>query len=67
MGVYSDIQQFIETHKACGKVTGQVQTPTAEGYCVSVTCACGEQMSRWVTPEAARQDLIFSSLLCSPN
>lgn len=67
MGVYSDIQQFIESHKRCGQVTGHVQTPTPEGYSVSVACACGEELSRWVTPAAARYDLIFSTLLCSPN
>ncbi len=67
MGVYSEIQQFIESHKSCGQVTGHVQTPTPEGYSVSVTCACGKEMSRWVTPAAARYDLIFSTLLCSPN
>ena len=65
--VYLEIQQFIELHKVCGKVTGNVQAPTAEGYAVSVACACGDELSRWVTPEAARYDLIFSTLLCCPN
>jgi hypothetical protein len=67
MSVYNEIQQFIETHRGCGKVTGQIQPPTSDGYSVSVSCACGEEFSRWVTPEAARYDLIFSTLLCSPN
>jgi hypothetical protein len=67
MSVYNDIQQFVETHKGCGKVKGQIQTPTAEGYAVSVSCVCGEELSRFVTPEAARYDLIFSTLLCCPN
>ena len=67
MSVYTEIQQFIELHKVCGKVTGNVQTPTPEGYAVAVTCACGDELSRWVTPEAARYDLIFSTLLCSSN
>lgn len=66
-GVYNEVQQFIESHKACGKVTGQVQPPSADGYAVFVTCDCGEKFSRWVTPEAARYDLIFSTLLCSMN
>jgi hypothetical protein len=67
MGVYREIQQFVEAHKGCGKVRGTVQPPTADGYAVSVACACGEGLSRWVTPESARHDLIFSTLLCSPN
>jgi len=66
-GVYNEIQQFIASHQACGKVTGQVQPPTADGYSVSVSCDCGENFARWVTPEAARYDLIFSTLLCSVN
>ena len=66
-GVYNEIQQFITSHQACGKVTGQVEPPTADGYAVSVSCDCGENLARWVTPEAARYDLIFSTLLCSMN
>jgi hypothetical protein len=67
MGVYREIQDFVEAHKTCGKVTGSVARPTAEGYGVSVSCACGEELKRWVTPESARHDLIYSTLLCSPN
>ena len=67
VSVYLEIQQFIALHRICGKVTGSVQSPSAEGYTVSVSCACGEELSRWVTPEAARYDMIFSTLLCCPN
>ncbi len=67
MGIYREIQKFVEAHQSCGKVSGTVATPTAEGYSVSVSCTCGEEMSRWVTPESARYDLIYSTLLCSPN
>jgi hypothetical protein len=66
-GVYNEIQRFIASHQGCGGVKGRVQPPTADGYAVSVSCDCGEQLSRWVTPEAARYDLIFSTLLCSVN
>ena len=67
-GVYNEIQQFIESHRPCGgKVSGQVQPPSADGYAVSVRCPCGDSLSRWVTPEAARYDMIFSTLLCSVN
>ncbi|PYM14729.1 MAG: hypothetical protein DMD81_17045 [Candidatus Rokuibacteriota bacterium] len=67
LGVFRQIQEFVEVHKACGKVTGTVEPPTAEGYTVCVTCACGEELSQWVSPESARFDIIFSTLLCSPN
>jgi hypothetical protein len=67
MGVYREIQKFVEEHRDCGKVTGTVARPTAEGYSVSVACDCGEVLNRWVTPESARHDLIYSTLLCSSN
>jgi hypothetical protein len=67
MGVFEEIQTFIESHKPCGRVTGTVDTPTAEGYSVSVRCVCGETLCRWVSAQAARHDLIYSTLLCHPN
>ena len=66
-GVYREIQQFVEAHETCGKVTGTVARPTSEGYTVEVACTCGERLSRWVNAESARYDLIFSTLLCNPN
>jgi hypothetical protein len=67
-GVYHQIQRFVEAHRDCGgKVRGQVQPPSPDGYAISVSCVCGESFSRWVTPEAARYDMIFSTLLCSVN
>lgn len=67
MGVFDEIQEFIESHKPCGRVTGTVDMPTAEGYSVYVDCACGQKFTRWVSAEAARHDLIYSTLLCNPN
>ena len=67
MGIYEDIQKFIEDHRPCGEVTGRTQPPTVKGYRVCMTCTCGDVLDRWVTPEAARHDLIYSSLLVFPN
>jgi len=67
MGVFEDVQRFIEAHARCGEVTRMAQPPTARGYRIVVTCACGEVFERWVTPEAARHDLIHSSLLANSN
>jgi len=66
-GVFRQLQEFVEAHKACGEVTRTVESPTAEGYAVCVSCVCGQALSRWVTPQSARYDLIFSTLLCHPN
>jgi hypothetical protein len=67
MGIFEETQTFIEDHRPCGKIVGGVQPPTAEGYRVRMVCACGDNLDRWVTPEAARHDLIFSGLLVHPN
>jgi hypothetical protein len=32
-----------------------------------MACSCGDVLDRFVTPEAARHDLIYSSLLVLPN
>jgi hypothetical protein len=67
MGIFEEIQRFIEEHKPCGEVTGRTQPPTVKGYRVWMVCTCGDSLDRFVTPEAARHDLIFSSLLVFPN
>jgi hypothetical protein len=67
MGIYDEIQKFIATHKSCGRVSGSVDVPTEDGYIVNVRCICGQVFRRLVTVEVARDDLIFSTLLCNPN
>jgi hypothetical protein len=66
-GVFADVQRFIDDHAACGPVTRIAHPPTASGYRIKVMCACGEVFDRWVTPEAARHDLIHSNLLACSN
>jgi hypothetical protein len=66
-GVFADVQRFIEAHAVCGHVTRIAHPPTASGYRIKVACVCGEVFDRWVTPEAARHDLIHSSLLACSN
>jgi hypothetical protein len=67
MGVYEDLQRFIAAHEQCGEVTRTAQPPTPKGYRIKVACPCGDVFERWVTPEAARYDLVHSSLLASSN
>jgi hypothetical protein len=67
IGVFDEIQRFIETHQRCGRVSGAVDVPGADGYGVKIRCACGESLERWVSVESARYDLVFSTLLCNPN
>jgi len=68
-GVYGALMKFRQEHEECGGV--RVDTPdppTSSGYELRASCTgCGAFMQRWVTPQLARLDLIFSALLCSPN
>jgi len=67
MGVYADVQRFISAHAKCGECSRTAEPPTAAGYRIVVSCPCGEVFDRWVTPAAARHDLIHSNLLASSN
>ena len=67
MGIFEEIQKFAEEHRPCGEVTCRAHPPTVKGYRVWMLCTCGDRLDRWVTPEAARHDLIYSSLLVLPN
>jgi hypothetical protein len=67
MGIYPEVQHFLEVHRSCGEVTKEAGRPTADGYRIYVACACGAVLDRWVTPEDARHDLVHSSLLAGRN
>ncbi len=67
-GVFNDLQVFVhEHHRNCGTVAVTTRPPTRQGYALEARCSCGERFERWVTPAAARHDLIFSVLLASRN
>jgi hypothetical protein len=36
-------------------------------YSVHVRCACGQEFTRWVTPDDADEDLLKSALLAFEN
>jgi len=38
-------------------MTGDATRPTPEGYLVCIVCVCGEWFERWVTPEAAEEEI----------
>lgn len=66
-GVFADLEEFVGTHRGCGVLTGGADEPTPDGYLLRITCSCGVVFERWVTPEAAENDLIRSRLLTSQN
>lgn len=67
MGVFPEIEAFVAGHKACGEMTSSVEPPTPSGYGLRLVCRCGATLERWVTPEAAEDDLLRSKLLAFPN
>lgn len=66
-GIFADLEEFVAIHHACGTLTGGADAPTLKGYRLWVTRSCVALFERWVTPEAAEQDLLRSSLLTSSN
>ena len=65
MGIYPEVQRFLQAHRDCGEVTKEAGRPTVDGYRIYVACPCGAILDRWVTPAAARHDLVHSSLLAA--
>jgi hypothetical protein len=66
--VYSERRGFVLAHRTCvGPRRANASLPTASGYSVRVKCGCGVVFTRWVTPEAADEDLLRSALLAFEN
>src|SRR5882724_3310290 len=50
---FSDVMRFAETHRACGRVAPAVTPQPSGGYLLTLTCACGAVLDRWVTADEA--------------
>ncbi len=61
MGVYAQLRRFVQTHRRCGVLRDDAERPTAWGCRLCVTCPCGAWLERWVTLEAADEDLLRSA------
>ena len=66
-GTFRDLEEFVLAHRACDTLTGGADNRTADGYLLWVACSCGEVFERWVTPEAAEHDLLWSRLFAFPS
>ena len=63
-GAYAELRGFVLAHRKCtGPRRAQVSLATPSGYSFLVTCGCGQEFSRWVTPEDSHDDLLRSALL----
>ena len=57
MTEFADIAAFARQHAACGGITPNATTPVGGGYLLTLTCACGATMDRWITAEEAKDPL----------
>src|SRR5688572_22919707 len=48
---FPDIERFARSHAACGGITPNATTQLDGGYLLTLTCACGVSMDRWITAE----------------
>jgi hypothetical protein len=56
---FLELERFIAGHQACGKLT--IDAPAcdcATGFPISLVCECGDVLARWITVDAAFQDVI---------
>ena len=67
MGVYAELRGFVQAHRTCGVLQGNVDQETPEGYLLWATCPCGACFKRCVTPADAEADLLRSELLGLEN
>jgi hypothetical protein len=58
MSDFADVEQFARAHAACGGMTPNAMSrPGREGYLLTITCACGATLDRWVTADEASRPL----------
>jgi hypothetical protein len=57
---FSDIERFARAHAACGSITPNATTQMDGGYLLTLSCACGVSMDRWVTADEAKVPLSLS-------
>jgi hypothetical protein len=67
VGVFAEVEAFVERYHSCGELTADAEPLTPCGYTLWLTCRCGATMEQWITPEIAEDDLLRSRLLAFPN
>jgi hypothetical protein len=59
----TDLGEFIQDHRAHGRLTADATEPAWNGYLLTVACSCGVVFERWVTSEDAELDLLWAARL----
>jgi hypothetical protein len=67
MSVFHKLEAFYLAHRAYGDLACNAGKLTSTGYAMWIACACGARVERWVTVEAAEDDLLRSRLLAGEN
>jgi len=67
MSLIRELEEFARSHRPCGQMTADASRPSPEGYLLSVECECGASFERWVAPEVADAELLWTDVLASPN
>jgi hypothetical protein len=58
---FRELERFIEGHRPCGPL--MIYAPdcdSALGFLIVLDCECGDRLVRWISVEAAFQDVIDS-------
>jgi hypothetical protein len=53
------IEAFVRQHDPCGELEGMASPATVEGYRLLLTCPCGAELDRWITPSEATLALML--------
>jgi len=61
--VYIEFEEFIRSHRGCGRMTGDAGTVAAKGFLVNLSCSCGGVFEQWIEPEEAKTEFIKARLL----
>jgi len=65
--VYAEVEEFVLRHHSCGGYTYGSTEPIQAGYGLTLSCRCGSNYNRWITPSEAEYDLLWSRLLGFDN
>jgi hypothetical protein len=67
-GVYPELRAFVLAHRWCaGRRRADASLPTLCGYSALLKCGCGQEVTRFVAPDDADEDLLRSALLAFEN
>jgi hypothetical protein len=65
---FRELERFIEGHRSCGTLAIHASDcDSALGFLIVLNCECGNRLVRWITVDAAFQDVIDSAWPSTSN